>query len=208
MASVNLEVRGLAPHPFRFDMNDIDCWNSVDPQDLWVTDKLLLAKRLGYLCGPAGMPPPREDDYIVRPCVNYRMMGRGAQVMRLSPTNHDCVPDGYFWCEKFEGRHLSFDYNNGLQVLAVEGFREDPKRLDRFSRWKKVNDLFFVPTILNPIISLYPWVNLEVIGDNVIEVHFRYNDDFRGHESNEIVTVWRDEFHPSECGDRIGFILK
>lgn len=190
-------------------MNDIDCWNSVNPADLWVTDKLLLAKRLGYLCGPAGMPPPHEDLYIVRPCVNYRMMSRGAKVMRLSPTNHDQVPDGYFWCEMFSGSHMSYDYRYGQQVLAVEGFREDPMRLDRFSKWKKVEDIIYcVPNLLLPIIKKYSSVNLEVIDNKVIEVHFRYNDDFYGHDSKEIVPVWKDQFYHSECGDRLGFILK
>lgn len=190
-------------------MDDIDCWNTVDPADLWVTDKLLLAKRLGYICGPAGMPPPHEDLYIVRPCVNYRMMSRGAKVMRLSPTNHNQVPDGYFWCERFEGRHMSFDYNYGRQILAVEGFRDDPLRLDRFSKWRRVdNEVGFVPNVLLPIIKKYPYTNLEVIDGKVIEVHFRYNDDFVGHYSKEIVPVWKDNFVLSECGDRIGFILK
>ena len=189
-------------------MNDIDCWNKVDPADLWVTDKMLLAKRLGYYCGPAGLIPEREDNYIVRPCVNYRMMSRGASVMRLGPGLEDTVPDGYFWCEMFSGRHLSFDFNYGTQVLSVEGFRHDPNRLDRFSKWTKVDELFFVPVCLQSIVHKYEWVNLEVIGDYVIEVHFRYNDDFACHGSSTIIPVWNDEFYPSACGDRVGFILK
>lgn len=189
-------------------MDDKDFWNSVDPADLWVTDKLILAKRLGYVCGPAGVPPPYAGSFIVRPCVNYRMMSRGAQVLELSPSNHDQVPDGYFWCEKFQGRHLSFDFYKSKQVLAVEGFRTDPTRLDRFSKWAKVSDTFKIPDILSPLVSRYESVNFEVIEDKVIEVHFRCNDDFAGHTSNEIFPVWKDKFYPSECGDRIGFILK
>lgn len=191
-------------------MNDVDCWNVVDPQDLWVTDKLLLAKRLGYYCGPAGLIPDLRDEYIVRPCVNYRMMGRGAQLMRLGPDLEDTVPDGYFWCEKFSGRHLSFDYNFGKCVLVVEGIR-DGKRLDRFAKWirlDKSKEIFFIPVELQSIVNKYEWVNLEVIGDKVIEVHFRYNDDFACHNSNEIIPVWKDQFYSSECGDRLGFILK
>lgn len=188
-------------------MDDIDCWNTIDPADLWVTDKLLLAKRLGYVCGPAGLPPPVADTYIVRPCVNYRMMSKGAQFMHLSPKDHDAVPDGYFWCETFTGCHLSFDFHKGVQVLSVEGFREDPKRLDRFSRWTKTDDIFFVPVVLQSLMK-YDWVNFEVIGDRVIEVHFRYNDDFHGHDSNEVIPIWRDQFYDSPCGDRVGFILK
>jgi hypothetical protein len=188
-------------------MDDIDCWNKIDPEDLWVTDKLLLAKNLGYVCGPAGLPPPYVAKYIVRPCVNYRMMSRGASIVELGPDNHDCVPDGYFWCELFEGRHLSFDYHYGQQVLAVEGFRDD-ERLDRFSKWIRIEEKFDVPTCLIDIANKYEWLNLEVIGDKVIEVHFRYNDDFAGHNSKEIVPVWKEDFYESRCGDRLGFILR
>lgn len=187
-------------------MNDKDCWDVVDPADLWVTDKLLLAKRLGYTCAPAGVRVPKTGLYVVRPCVNYRMMSRGASIELLHP-EVDSIPDGYFWCEVFKGRHLSFDFHYGEQVLAVEGFRDSPQRLDRFSRWVKVDDLCKVPEPLLDIVNKYEWVNLEVIDSKVIEVHFRYNDDFVGHDANEIIPVWKDEFLSSDCGDRLGFIL-
>jgi hypothetical protein len=188
-------------------MNDYDYWYKIDPKCLWVTDKLLLAKNLGYHCGPAGVPPQHESEYIVRPCVNYKMMSRGAYVTTLSPTNYE-IPDGFFWCEKFTGRHLSFDYKYGNQVLAVEGFRDNPLRLNRFSMWKKVTDKFELPSMLKNIAYKNEWLNVEVIGNKIIEVHFRYNDDFRNHDSDTIIPVWKEDFYPSSCGDRVGFILK
>lgn len=130
--------------------------------------------------------------------------------MRLGPNLEDTVPDGYFWCQMFTGRHLSFDYNFGDCVLVVEGIR-DGKRLDRFAKWirlDKSKKIFFIPVELQSIVNKYEWVNLEVIGDKVIEVHFRYNDDFACHNSNEIIPVWKDQFYSSDCGDRLGFILK
>jgi hypothetical protein len=60
---------------------------------------------------------------------------------------------------------------------------------------------------LQTVADKYPWFNVEVIGDKVIEVHFRYNDDFANHTATTIVPVWQDEFYASECGDRLGFIL-
>ena len=114
-------------------MDDKDYWYTTDPDDLWIFDKLILSRKLGYVCGPAGVPPPRKDTYIVRPYSNYRMMSKGAQFMELSPDNHDIVPDGYFWCEVFKGRHRSFDFTFGKQILAVEGFRDDNNRLDRLN---------------------------------------------------------------------------
>jgi hypothetical protein len=133
------------------------------------------------------------------------MMSLGATIEYLES---DTIPTGYFWCERFFGRHLSFDYSFGVQTIAVEGFRTDANRLDRFSRWTKVKDTFELPEILQVIANKYPWFNVEVIGTKVIEAHFRYNDDFSNHAANTIIPVWQDEFYPSVAGDRLGFILK
>jgi hypothetical protein len=183
-------------------IGDADVYDKINPEDLWCADKLILAKRLGYYCGPAGIAP-KPGKYIVRPVINLKMMGVGASVEYL---DRDSIPDGYFWCEVFQGRHLSFDYNYGKQTLAVEGFRNQ-QRLDRFSHWSRVADIFALPPILQTVAEQYPWFNVEVIGDKVIEVHFRYNDDFANHTAQTIVPVWQDEFYASECGDRLGFIL-
>jgi hypothetical protein len=186
-------------------LGDADVFDSIDPNHLWCVDKLILSKKLGYKCGLAGMPPSTPGQYIVRPVVNVKMMGVGAEIQYL---DSDSIPNGYFWCEIFTGRHLSFDYNWGKQVLAVEGFRNDPYRLDRFSRWTRVNDTFDLPQILQTVADKYEWFNVEVVGNKVIEVHFRYNDDFANHDATTIVPVWKDEFYPSLYGDRLGFVLQ
>ena len=195
-------------------MSDEWSWHNVHPQHLWVFDKLILARNLGYVCGPAGIPVPQTDDYIVRPAINFRMMGRGASVQRLSPS--DEIPDGFFWQERYFGNHYSFDFEHGKQILAVQGFRNDSNRLDRFSKWKKVDQEFKVPMVLQFLLSSYQYVNFEVIGTKVIEIHTRYNDDFTNHTSDWAIPVWRDEpypdvegdFYPNDCGDRLGLIVE
>lgn len=189
-------------------ISDSDVWKFIDPTDLWIYDRLILSKRLGHLCGPAGVPPPHESTYVVKPCVNFRMMGRGASLQKLSPNSHHTVPDGYFWCERFVGRHISLDYRWGEQVLAVEGFKDDPDRLNRFTKWKKVDIKFTLPSFLQDISKKYEWLNVEMIDYKIIEVHLRYNDDFRNHDGDEIIPIWKDEFYDSPCEDRIGFIVK
>jgi len=188
-------------------ISDSDTLDKIDPADLWIIDKFILAKRLGYYCGPAGVMPEVSGRYIVRPCVNLRMMSKGACFMHLE-SGEDVIPDGYFWCEVFQGRHRSFDFHYGKQVLAVEGFRNDPDRLDRFSQWNKIADAFLMPDVLQQIANRYEWFNIETIGDNVIEAHFRYNDDFVNHDSETIVPIWKEQFYSSPAGDRIGFLLK
>ena len=186
-------------------INDVDVWKFIEPDDLWIYDKLILARKLNYYCGPAGTLPNKPGEYIVRPCVNFLMMGRGARVE--SSLDFD-VPVGYFWCERFYGRHLSFDFHHGKQVLAVEGFKENQNRLDRFSKWQKCKEVLTLPDFLVTITEKYEWLNVECIGDKIIKVHLRYNDDFLGHSANTIIPIWKDNFYRSECGDRLGFILE
>jgi hypothetical protein len=189
-------------------MSDSDVWEFIEPDDLWIYDKLILSKKLGYTCGPAGTQPKRPGEYIVRPCVNFMMMGHGAKIEKLHQYGSTInVPPGYFWCERFYGRHLSFDFQYGKQVLAVEGFKDDESRLDRFSKWQKCNDVLPLPAIFDIITKKYEWLNVEVIGNKIIEVHLRYNDDFRNHDASTIIPIWKDQFYPSECGDRLGFLI-
>jgi hypothetical protein len=186
-------------------LGDVDVFDSIALDDLWCVDKLILSKKLGYTCGPAGIAPAVPGKYIVRPIVNLKSMSEGASIQYL---DSDSIPDGYFWCELFTGRHMSFDYHWGKQTLAVEGFRTDPTRLDRFSHWTKISDIFVLPDVLQIIANKYEWFNVEVIGNRVIEVHFRYNDDFAKHNATTIIPVWCDEFYSSPDRDRLGFILK
>jgi len=29
-------------------------WETIDPDELWAMDKLILSRKLGYVCGPTG----------------------------------------------------------------------------------------------------------------------------------------------------------
>ena len=101
-------------------MEDLEgiAWKNADPEDLWIFDKLIVARKLGYSCGPAGTDVLSPDHYIVRPCVNIPGMGRGASIQWIEQDT-DHLKDGHFWCELFKGRHISVDYKDGQQVLAV-----------------------------------------------------------------------------------------
>ena len=190
-------------------MDDVDVWGFISPDDLWIYDKLILSRKFKYNCGPSGTLPHTYGEYIIRPCVNFLMMGRGARVDTFSPNEkYFDVPPGYFWCERFYGRHLSFDFHHGKQVLAVEGFKNDPNQLNRFSKWRKCEKELTLPDFLVTIAKKYEWLNVECVGNKIIEVHLRYNDDFEGHSAKTIVPIWRENFYRSECGDRIGFILE
>lgn len=173
--------------------DDYQLWPKIDLEDLWVYDKLILAKKLGYTCGPAGVEVPTPNKYVVRPITNINGMGIGAEIIWLEKdTEH--LPPGHFWCEIFNGRHLSVDYINKQQILCVEGFRDDTDPLWRWSRWEKVNDEIPIPSILSKINCQqfnYEF-NCEFIGNKLIEVHFRLNPDFR-HDVDILYVVWDND---------------
>jgi len=194
--------------------DDIGAWQSCPVSWLWIYDKLIIARKQNIMAAPSGIPVPRAGDYIVRPITNIWMMGRGAQKMSLAPGDEEAVPNGYFWSEVLEGDHVSVDYRWGEQVLAVQGFRDDPDRLDRFDRWEKIDRRYPLPYILQGLHHRARWINVEYIGNHIIEVHLRHNDDFANHDAGVIYPVWRDapraqppgtEWYESPCADRLGF---
>lgn len=197
-------------------VDDKDVWAQCPVDYLWIYDKLILGRKLGYLAAPAGIAVPRPGWYIVRPITNIRMMGRGARKLWLTPQDTDAVPDGSFWTECFEGRHISVDFHYGQQHLAVEGFRNSD-RLDRFCRWQRLAGQYEFPKVLGDLWQKAPWVNVEYVDSKIIEVHLRWNDDFSNHNADVIYPVWRDEPYPqppktkwyaSASGDRLGFWIQ
>ena len=192
-------------------IGDRDVWPTLEWKYLWVYDKLILSKKLGHLCGPAGITVPYADEYVVRPITNLQMMSVGASLQWLKPGDH--VEPGYFWCKKFTGEHITVDYFYGKQKTTAKGFPREG-RLDRFDKWELIDREIPFPEKLDDLWNWVPWINIEMIGGNVIEVHFRYNDDFRNHNGKVIYPVWKDEDLPqpegsiwynSPCQDRLGF---
>lgn len=199
------------------NISDRDVYDSCSLDWLWIYDKLIIARKQGILAAPAGIPVPESGEYIVRPITNIRMMGRGARRMWIQAGDDEPVPDGYFWSEILTGPHVSVDYHWGEQALTVQGFRDNPTRLDRFSRWCKVELDRPLPEILHGLEDHSEWINVEYIGDKVIEVHLRLNDDFANHDADEIWPVWPESprsqpdgvsWYASAAGERLGFWIK
>ena len=78
------KVRDLKiKNPITHDTEEDIFWKTADPECLWVMDKLILSRKLGYTCGPMGVDVPMPGWYIVRPCVNAIGLGLGAQKIWL-----------------------------------------------------------------------------------------------------------------------------
>lgn len=173
---------------YYFDSNEE--WKSIHTEDLWVYNKLILNTRLRHLCGPTGVPVPHPGYYIVRPSINLLGMGRFSRIEWIDKDTEHFHPSE-FWCEIFEGEHLSVDYLNRKSDLVVIGEREDKNKLYKWKKWTKIDREVKFPKILNNLKGNYEWINCEFIGNKLIEVHFRRNPDFR-YGNTVAIPVWKD----------------
>ncbi len=168
-----------------------DEWNSIHHEDMWIYNKLFLSHRLGHLCGPAGCPVPLSGYYIVRPSINLLGMGRFSRIEYLEKSTDHLHP-AEFWCEIFKGTHYSVDFSNQKSELVVIGEREEDSPLYKWKKWTKIDKKIKFPSILNSLKGDYEWINCEFIEDNLIEVHFRRNPDFR-YGNSIAIPIWKEE---------------
>lgn len=179
---------------------DKDAWIAY-PKHRKYFNKLWLSQKLGYLCGPAGVAPPKKDTYIVRPIYNLYGMGLGAMELELGPEDCDALEPGMFWCEKFEGIHRSIDYGWKEDSITSWGYEQKSCFVGEksknnpfvFKRWyRDFNFQYSMPPVLYGITSTYVsykidrW-NVEIIGDKLIEVHLRGSPD---PDYDEIVPIF------------------
>ena len=166
-------------------------WDQIHTDDLWVYNKLILSRKLGYTCGPVGTDVPKSDFYIIRPSMNLLGMGRFSRIEYIYKST-DAYHPAEFWCEVFEGDHISVDFYNKTPELSVLGTRDSYEPLYKWKKWKKIDHKHDFPTILNDLVGDYEWINCEFIGNNLIEVHFRQNPDFK-YNNTEAIPVWENE---------------
>lgn len=190
---------------------DEDVWPNVDVFDLWVYDKLILSKYLGYLCGPAGVDLPNPGTYIVKPITNIVGMGKGTFIHTFESTSTDWLDPGLFWMEIFHGPHFSVDVKNGQTEVVLQGTSAGPHK---FTSWTYMDVDLQHPQFIVDLSHRYGTVNYEMIGGKIIEVHLRANPDWHKYKARELVPVWKGDPIPSqdfvedEAGERIGFMLK
>jgi len=170
-----------------------DEWNYIHNEDLWVYNKLFLSRVLEYNCGPAGVSVPKPDFYIVRPSLNLMGMGRYSRIEHLE-SNTEHLHPSEFWCEVFEGEHLSVDFYKKQCSLVVRGLRKPDSPLYKWSKWEKIERKIEYPSILEKLVGNYDWINCEFIGNKLIEVHFRRNSDFK-HNNSIAIPIWKEDNH-------------
>lgn len=192
-----------------------DEWNNIHHDDLWIYNKLFLSRVLGYTCGPPGTTVPKSDFYIIRPSFNLLGMGRFARIEFVYKSTDQFHP-AEFWCEIFDGEHLSVDFRNGQSELVVKGEKDNDDPLYKWKKWEKIDQKIEFPSVLLKLKGNYEWINCEFIDNKLIEVHFRQNPDFR-YNNTIAIPVWNDE-KPEDVKDytfiedkdyyRSGFYIK
>ena len=170
---------------------DAVAWEAYPHHHEWFS-KLYVAERAGHICAPGGVPVPRSGYYCVRPIINLAGMGVGATCKWMEKGQRTGVPPGFFWCEWFEGPHLSvtYDWNGVWEPQSVwEGFNS-AGALYRFHKWEK-RSIDIAPKLIGmEELSDVETINVEFIDGNIIEVHLRESPDPGG---TTITPVWADD---------------
>ena len=190
-------------------MEDWDTWQSSDSAR-WVLNKLELSIKLGYHCGPAMKPVDKTGEYIVRPIMNFSGMGIHTRKMFLEANRKTTMEPGYFWCEFFKGPQYSIDYtwkdNQYFPVFCTQGFIDEDEFV-HFNYWKRISyPGFILPEWINDLGK--EKINVEFIGDKIIEIHLRHSDDFPPGAS-EIHPIWKNTSDEvKENFSRLGYIWR
>ena len=157
-------------------MTDYEAWVE-HPEYRWMFDRLALAERLGYKCGPHGVWPD-EFPVISKPIINLYGMGIGAEVFE----NDDAFPyrAGHFWCELFEGEWRSYDIDL-TSDYCYEAIVVDSE--DRYcpTVWEITQQRtpgWLWPQVLPGLKKKPNRMNVETIGQRVIEMHPRWTEEF------------------------------
>tara|TARA_R110000851_G_scaffold263880_1_gene416447 strand:+ start:237 stop:905 length:669 start_codon:yes stop_codon:yes gene_type:complete len=196
---------------------DNEAWLAY-PHCRWLFDKLALSLKLGYRAGPAGVAIDQDGCYVIRPCYNLLGMGLGAKKVYLT-LNHNrsiingLIAPGYFWCEWYDGPHLSLDFVRQGDIWkpfsAVRGYHHSQNNLSKFSCWEVVNiPNFKLPQWVHDLKEV-EHLNIEFIGENIVEVHLRYGNQLQHNSplNSKLYPVWKGDntkyknFIPNPYGD-------
>lgn len=178
-----------------YDRAELDEWDLWDlfPQHRWVFNKLELSLRLGYSAAPVPKPVPYTGEYVVRPIYNLSGMGIGAELHSLKAGEVLSMPPSRFWCERFLGSHYSVNYywkdDRWVEVQTSEA-ETNFEELSKFKNWKLIeNQNIPLPEWIDEFADVQ-FLNIEFIGNKIIEIHLRWGIDFP-EGSTEIIPVWR-----------------
>jgi hypothetical protein len=162
---------------------DSDAWQWY-PRARWVYDKLAVALSQQLEAGPHGTLP-RRFPVFSKPIVNLRGMGIGSRVLGSDADYLAHYAPGHFWMTLLEGRHVSSD------VAVVDGepcwwrhVTGKPAGAGTFDHWivhaepHAGIETYCGEWIRKNLAGYTGMLNLETIGEKIIEVHLRFADQW------------------------------
>lgn len=126
-----------------------------------------------------GKQIPENFPVIIRPVINLSGMGKNARICHNKKDFN--ISKDEFWCELLEGDHISLDiFYNKYGFLDIIAFRGVPCESFTFKFWEYLPN-FEIPLKIKKFIhkNLVDYkgiINIEMIGDKIIECHLRMGD--------------------------------
>ncbi len=187
-------------------MYDHEVWPLFQHHHNWF-NKLWVAERYGYKCGPSGVAPTEDGTYVIRPIYNLSGMGVGAHVKKIKAGDYHAVPAGYFWCEYLHGDHYSVNYKwkhsyyEGGSWEPVSSWKgvNYPVNLTKFAEWKRSNVMPNLKDYDMDVLYDAGEINVEFKGKSIIEVHLRHSPD---PDYDKFIPVWESDTEP-ECSPSV-----
>ena len=162
---------------------DSDAWQWY-PAHRFVYDKLKLALSQNLDAGPHGVPPPRYPVFS-KPIVNLKGMGVGSRVLKSEADYVKHYAPGHFWVTLLQGRHVSSD------IAVVDGEPRWWRHVTGKPAGEGTFDYWIIHAEPDAGIEAHcgEWVqknlsrytgmlNLETIGETIIEAHLRFADQW------------------------------
>ena len=162
---------------------DTDAWQWY-PAHRWVYDKLAVALSQKLEAGPHGTPPPRFPVFS-KPIVNLKGMGVGSRVLHSQADYDQHSAPGHFWMTLLEGRHVSSD------LAVVDGVPRWWRHVTGKPAGEGTFDYWTIHAepeadieqrcgawVRRHLAGYTGMLNLETIGDTIIEVHLRFADQW------------------------------
>ena len=148
---------------------DHETYHRVPLEHRWVMNKLALAERLGYTCGPVGTRAP-AGVYCLRPTYSIAGMGNGG--IRKITVGDDYPriegPSGHFWSEWFDGHQSWTDFTDDKYVRQYGGDVTDEGFISIEMEAQSID----VPKFLK---GLSKHLLIEHVEGRILEVSFRHS---------------------------------
>jgi len=171
------------PDDVEIPTEDGDAW-TWNPEHRWVYDKVAVALSQGLEAGPHGVTPPIFPVFS-KPIVNLRGMGVGSRILRDEADYRKHYAPGHMWMRLLEGKHVSSD------VAVVDGVPQWWRHVTGQPAGEGTFDYWIVHAEPDAAIESRcgEWIerhlagytgmlNLETIGETIIEAHLRFADQW------------------------------